>query len=163
MSSLWYVFLPRYFAPDKPDENTGRLFNHAFAISESPYTFISTGANGELYWSYGWSGLVLGMTAIGLLLGATGVATDLDVRTNLPRFLVLVVTAYLLCVRFEVNLSLEYTYWLRTVAMLAVIHLFMPKARVELAQPAGFAQAAPHQRFNFVALPATPATRARRT
>jgi hypothetical protein len=122
-----YTFLPRYLFPDKPDTSTGRLFNAEFGISAVATTYISQGINGELYWNFGWSGLVAGMVAVGALLSLVSHLLDLRARTNAPRFLFLIVTAYLLCVRFEGNFATEYTYWLRAMALLALVHAVMPK------------------------------------
>lgn len=130
---VFYTFLPRYLFPDKPDTSTGRLFNAQFGVSSVATTYISQGINGELYWNFGWTGLILGMVAVGALLAHVNHVLDLGLRTNAPRFLFLIVTAYLLCVRFEGNVSTEYTYWLRALALLALLHLAMPKLRAVLA------------------------------
>lgn len=140
-----YTFLPRYLFPDKPDTSTGRLFNAQFAVSAVATTYISQGINGELYWNFGWPGLILGMLCVGGLLGYVNHMLDLGLRTNAPRFVFLIVTAYLLCVRFEGNVSTEYTYWLRALVLLWLVHRLMPKAKAAAAMAA--AAAAPYARM----------------
>ena len=157
-----YTFMPRYLFPDKPDTSTGRLFNAAFSVSDVSTTYISQGINGELYWNFGWTGLIVGMLLLGGLLAHANYLLDLSRRSNAPRYLFLIVTAYLLCVRFEGNVSGEYTYWLRALLLLWLVHKFMPKQLrssadaasalpdAPAADSAGSAQST--RRPNFVAL-----------
>jgi len=125
---LKYAFVPRIIAPDKPPSTTGLLVNKEFGVSAVSTVFISTSQNGELYWNFAWPGLVIGMLLMGALMGGVNVMFDLSQRMTLPRFLVLLVTVYLLAVRFEANIAQQYTLWLRTLALLALMHLLMPKA-----------------------------------
>lgn len=132
-----YTFLPRYLFPDKPDTSTGRLFNAEFRVGAVATTYISHGINGELYWNFGWTGLIAGMVAVGALLALVSHLLDPGVRANAPRFLFLIVTAYLLCVRFEGNVATEYTYWLRALVLLVLLHMVMPKQLTRASAGAG--------------------------
>jgi hypothetical protein len=129
LALLGYAFIPRFIAPDKPTSTTGLLVNKEFGVSAVSTVFISTSLNGDLYWNFGWTGLVAGMLLMGALMGGVNVLFDLSQRMTLPRFLVLMVTVYLIAVRFETNIALAFTLWLRTLALIGVLHLLMPKAR----------------------------------
>jgi hypothetical protein len=126
---LRYAFVPRFLAPDKPDSTIGLLFNDEFDVSAVSTVYVAAGQNGELYWNYGWSGLVVGMLIAGALMGYTNTRLDLSRSLTLPRFVLLLLTVYLLAFRFEASIAQQYTLWLRAIALLAAIHLCMPKAR----------------------------------
>lgn len=127
---LLYAFIPRAFAPDKPDASaTGRIFNHKFHISESRATYISISNNGDLYWNFGWTGLIIGMILVGFIMCLVASICRLDYHPNLPKFLILLLTIYLLVLRFETGLAEAYTYWIRTLVLLLIIHALMPKER----------------------------------
>lgn len=127
---LLYIFIPRFILPDKPDSSmAGLLFNREFGISESPDTYISTSQVGELYWNFGWPGLVTGMVIIGGVMGYIACALRLDTLQTLPRFLLLLLTVYLLSLRFETALAQVYAVWARAALLLIVMNYFIPKAR----------------------------------
>jgi hypothetical protein len=44
-------------------------------------------------------------------------------------------TVYLVCLRFEDGVAIQFTYWLRAVLLLLIIHALMPKQR-QTEQPA---------------------------
>lgn len=123
-----YAFIPRNVMPGKPDAAIGRLFNKEFQVSENPDVYISASQNGELYWNFGWTGVVFGMLLIGMLLASVNSIVNLEHRVTLPRLLLLLLTAYLLCLRFEDGIAVQYTYWLRAMALLLLMHWLMPKA-----------------------------------
>ena len=132
---LLYAFIPRLILPDKQDSsNTGRFFNQEFRVSASPDTYIAFSQLGELYWNYGWGGLIAGMTIIGMLMGLLGSMLRLDTIATLPRFLLLMTTIYMIGLRFEGGIATAYSLWLRTVVLLLLIHFMMPKKRQEIAQ-----------------------------
>ena len=133
-TSLAYVFVPRALVPDKPNTLTGQEFNWAFGISESTQVYISNTMLGEFYWNFGWTGLVLGMLGTGLFMGVLNRLVDFEVHTNLPRLLVLMLTIYVVVLRFEANVAQAYTLWLRTMLLFALLHMLMPK-RPRLAAP----------------------------
>ncbi len=128
ISPLQYAFVPRNFLPNKPDTTVGRKFNRAFHISADPDTYISPSQNGELYWNFGWWGVVWGMLVIGMVIGLVNRLANLEHRITLPRLLILLMTIYLVCLRFEDGIAIQYTYWMRAVVMLLLVHLVMPKA-----------------------------------
>lgn len=132
--SLAYVFVPRALVPDKPNTLTGREFNLAFGISESTEVYISNTMLGEFYWNFGWTGLVLGMLGTGVFMGVLNRVLDFEVRTNLPRLLVLMLTIYVVVLRFEANVAQAYTLWLRTMLLFMLLHMLMPK-RAQVAAP----------------------------
>lgn len=106
---------------------TGLLFNHEFHISESRQTYIAIGPLGELYWNFGWPGLVIGMIMIGAFMTWFSSLVALDTCTTLPRFLLLLCTIYLVALRFEDSIALTYTVWARVGVMLLLFHLLVPK------------------------------------
>lgn len=120
-------FIPRIFWPDKPDSSVGQLFNRQFRVSLDPDTYISATHLGELYWNFGWPGLLVGMFAIGLLLGFVNGRIALLERKSATRFLLLVVTIYLLCVRFEGGIALQYSLWMRSVGLIMALHWLLAR------------------------------------
>lgn len=120
-------FIPRLLWPDKPDSAVGQLFNREFGVSENPDTFISATHLGELYWNLGWPGLVVGMLAIGFLLGFVNSRFALSESMSMTRFLVIATTIYLLCLRFEGGIALTYTVWIRSLLLIAVLHLLFAR------------------------------------
>lgn len=129
LAALAYALIPRALLPDKPSTVTGQLFNHEFGFSESRAVHISNTMLGEFYWNFGWTGLLAGMLFTGLFMGAVNSAVDFDVRANLPRLLVLMLTIYVVVLRFEANVAQAYTLWLRTMLLFAVLHVLMPRRR----------------------------------
>jgi len=124
-----YSFVPRAWMPEKADTNVGLLFNREFSVSSVRTVYIAAGQNGELYWNFGWPGVVIGMLLMGALMGAMSVVLDLERTVTLPRFLLLMLTVYLLAFRFEAGIADQYALWLRSLVLLLLIHAFMPKAR----------------------------------
>jgi hypothetical protein len=116
------VFIPRLIWPAKPDVQTGRLMNREFNISEQEETYISPSHLGELYWNFGWTGILLGMPVIGLLLGYVGKRCDLSHATNLTRILILVGTIQLLVFGFESAIVPQYSVWLRSLLAIGLLH-----------------------------------------
>lgn len=132
---LLYAFIPRLILPDKQDSShVGRFFNREFRISEDPDTYIAFSQLGELYWNYGWGGLIAGMLMIGALMGTIASMLRPDTISTLPRFLLLMVTIYMLGLRFEGSIATVYSLWLRMVVLLLLIHFMMPKKRQDTTQ-----------------------------
>lgn len=125
-------FIPRLIWPNKPDSSVGRLFNRQFGISADPDTYISATHLGELYWNFGWGGIILGAPLIGFILGYMGGRFCLADHQSLTRFLLLAVTVYFVCLRFEGSIAIGYTQWIRTVAMVLLLHVMF--ARVAPAE-----------------------------
>ncbi len=128
---LLLAFVPRFILPDKQDATqTGRIFNQEFHISGSRDTYIATSQLGELYWNFGWPGTITGMMCIGLILALIASMAMGDKKLNLPRFLLLLLTVYLLVLRSESGIAMTYTYWARAVVLLLLIHMLAPKSRI---------------------------------
>ena len=72
--SLYYVpvaFIPRAIWREKPSIEPGREFTAALGwVSDSSLAQTSTGETsaGELYWNFGWPGVLIGMYILGFLL-----------------------------------------------------------------------------------------------
>lgn len=69
---LLYAFVPRMFFPDKPVLARGAWFTTYLGFSrsvEEATTATGQTATGELYWNFGWPGVIAGMALIGAFLG----------------------------------------------------------------------------------------------
>lgn len=121
------AFIPRVIWPDKPDVAVpvGQLFNHQF-FGGTDDTYISPSQLGELYWNFGWTGVVAGMLLIGMLLGFVATRTDLSERFSVTRVLILLVTVQYLCWGFEGDLD-AYVSWMRSLAVIGMLHLMFAR------------------------------------
>lgn len=66
------AFIPRMFWPEKPIIEPGRWFTFKLGMASDPsVATTSTGQTpaGELYWNFGWSGMILGMFVLGGSVG----------------------------------------------------------------------------------------------
>lgn len=134
--------IPRFLYSDKPDTSVGKLFNQEFKISADPDTYISATHLGELYWNFGWAGILVGTPLIGFLLGWVNSRFELRENRSVTRFLILVVTIYFICLRFEGSIALQYTLWIRSIILIGALHwLFArtpaPSDLSTLANPGG--------------------------
>jgi hypothetical protein len=127
LSLFFTAFVPRMYWPDKPDTSVGQLVNREFRVSEDRDTYISATHLGEFYWNYGWPGVVVGMFAIGLLLGFINRRCDLSERRTLTRLLVLITAIYACIVRFEASIALEYTVFVRSLLIIWLLHLLFAR------------------------------------
>src|SRR5262249_38624661 len=84
---------------------------------------------GELYWNFGWAGVLAGMPLIGALLGLIAVRFDLTQGVNLTRVLVLIITIKLLILGFESVLNIQYSLWMRTMLVIGLLHLLLAHKR----------------------------------
>jgi hypothetical protein len=123
------AFIPRLIWPDKPDVPTGQLFNHEFVRGGSADTYISPSHLGELYWNFGWPGLLVGLTFIGALLGLVAAKCCMAEHASVTRLLVLLVTVYYLCMGFEGAMSVSYILWLRSLAFIGILHVLLARSR----------------------------------
>jgi len=130
MVALWTAFIPRLIWPDKPDVAVGQEFNHTFIHGEFD-TFISPSNLGELYWNYGWSGVVFGMLIIGALLGFVGAKCNMARSKSLARLLILLATAKYACLGFEGSIAIAYVQWMRSIAAIGILHLIFARRRTE--------------------------------
>jgi hypothetical protein len=128
---LLAAFIPRLIWPNKPIDSTGQVFNREFHVSVFRDVYISPSHLGELYWNFGWPGVLFGMPLIGWLLGYVNARCDLSKRTSVTRLLVIATTIYLLCVRFEGSIAVEYVLWLRSLLAVFGLHLLFARVRVK--------------------------------
>jgi hypothetical protein len=134
------AFIPRIIWPDKPDAAAGQVFNREFGISVYRDVYISPSHLGELYWNFGWAGVLIGMAVIGGLLGWINARCDMSTQPTLTRLLVVSVTIYSLCVRFEGSIAVEYIVWMRSMAAVALLHLLFARRRRRVAEKASSAR-----------------------
>lgn len=69
---MFYAFVPRVFWPDKPTVTRGAWFSEYLGqarTEESATTSLGQTAPGELYWNFGWPGMVIGMVFLGAFIG----------------------------------------------------------------------------------------------
>jgi hypothetical protein len=131
LSPILATFVPKIFWSDKHTVLTGQLFNKKFNITDNDDVFISPSHLGELYWNFGWSGVVLGMALIGLICGWVGARFNPAEFRTVTRVLVTVVTIKQLILGFEGAIADIYVVWLRSLAGIAILHLIF--ARVPVA------------------------------
>jgi hypothetical protein len=127
LSPLLTTFIPRFIWPNKPDVQTGQVMNHVFHISAVRFTYISPSHLGELFWNFGWTGVVFGMFAIGLLLGLIGSRFALAEGATLTRLLVLGVTIQLLILGAEGSIAVQYSVWVRSMAVIGLLHVLFAR------------------------------------
>jgi hypothetical protein len=137
---LPFAFIPRIIWPNKPSVPAGQLFNREFIHGGERDTNISPSHLGELYWNFGWVGVIVGLTLIGAVLGVIGRKSSLADRLSLTRMLVLIATIKGVCLGFEGSIAVAYVVWLRSLAAIGILHVLF--ARRGRAQPAQTAQAA---------------------
>ncbi len=147
LAAIPLAFVPRLILPDKFDVPTGLLFNHTFYKGGDPDTWLSPSHLGELYWNFGWPGLLIGTLLIGTLLGFVATKSSLAEHASVTRMLVLLATVQYLCVGFEGAMSLSYISWLRSLGAIWILHLLFARVaagqRGESVQPAPALQVAP--------------------
>jgi hypothetical protein len=131
LTPLLATFVPRIIWSDKGEVRTGQLVNKAFHLTESEDIWISPSHLGELYWNFGWSGVVLGMGLIGAICGWVGARFNLAEVRTVTRILVTLVTIKQLIVGFEGAIADAYVVWMRSLAAIGILHLIF--ARVSVA------------------------------
>lgn len=140
---LLVAFIPRLIWPDKPDVPVGQLFNKEFIRTGEKDTYISPSHFGELYWNFGWPGVLIGMALIGALLGFTAAKCNLAQGRSVTRMLVLLTTVRYVCLGFEGSIAVAYIIWLRSLGAIALLHFMLARQRQE--QPATASQATDDQ------------------
>jgi hypothetical protein len=130
LSPLLATFVPTLLWSDKRPVQTGRLLNSEFHMVDSDSIWISPSHLGELYWNFGWPGVVLGMGAIGLICGWVGARFNIAEYRTVTRVLVTVITIKQLIVGFEGAISDIYVVWLRSLAGVGILHLLFARVRV---------------------------------
>ncbi len=136
LEPMLYAFIPRLVWSDKPGESSAQLFNREFRLSADRDTYISPTHIGELYWNFGMVGVITGMTLIGLLLGGVCGRFDQSRQTSITGVLVLIVTLYELVVRRGGQIEVEYVVWMRTLALIWLLHLWLAKRSQPAEAPA---------------------------
>jgi O-antigen polysaccharide polymerase Wzy len=129
LTPLVTAFIPRLVWPDKPSVETGRILNKDFHLSESPDTYMSPSHLGELYWNFGWPGVIVGMGLIGLLLGLIGNKFNLYDATTITRLLVIVITVRYLILASEGELATHYVSWMRSLLGVGLLHLVFARVK----------------------------------
>jgi hypothetical protein len=119
---LVLAFVPRLLWEDKVDVQTGQLLNQQFNVTGNSVTYISCSHLGDWYWNFGWFGATLGMLASGLLLGWINRRCDLSRGVSASRVLVIALSMYELCARFEGSISNEYAVWIRSLVGILLLH-----------------------------------------
>jgi hypothetical protein len=127
LSPMLATFIPKILWADKLRIPTGQLVNQKFHMTDSDDIYISPSHLGELYWNFGWSGVLIGMTAIGLICGWIGARFNLAEFRTVTRVLVTVITIKQLIVGFEGSISDIYVVWLRAIAGIGILHLIFAR------------------------------------
>jgi len=131
LSPLLATFLPKFIWGDKPSVATGQLMNKEFHVSEVADTYISPSQLGELYWNFGWPGVVLGMTIFGGFFGFVGARfNQADART-VTGLLVTVLTIKQAVVGFEGAIAPQYVVLLRSLAAVGILHWMFARISVQ--------------------------------
>ena len=122
---VFYSFVPRAIWPQKPQISTGQLMNSEFGLSQSRLTFVPATFLGELYWNFGFLAVIVGMAAIGGLLGLIGRLQRSLAHMTAPRFILLLLTTYFLVLRFEANIGQQMGKMGRIVIVLLLMHMVL--------------------------------------
>jgi len=123
LSPILQTFVPKILWPDKLVIPTGQLFNKQFHLYDNDNIYVSPSHLGELYWNFGWPGVLVGMTLIGSICGWVGARFNLSEFRTVTRVLVTVITIRQLIVVFESSISDCYVVWLRSLACIGILHL----------------------------------------
>jgi hypothetical protein len=123
--SILTAFVPRLLMHDKDAGDAGRVFGKEFRVSAYTDTYISPSHLGELYWNFGWTGVIVGMLGLGFLLGFIGVRCDFTEYRSVTRLLVFASTLYLLVWGFEASIAINYVVWMRGIAVIGALHLLL--------------------------------------
>jgi hypothetical protein len=130
------AFIPKLLWPDKPNVAVGQVFNKEFHIGEAD-TYISPSHIGELYWNFGWPGIVLGSALIGLVLGVVGMRCGAFPHASLTRLLVVVVTIYAFAIGSEGSIAVAIVPWIRSMTAIGILHwLFARRTAIVRSQAA---------------------------
>ena len=127
LTPILAAFLPKIIWSDKPDVPTGQLVNREFHLNGGEDVYISPSHLGDLYWNFGWTGVIVGMGIIGIVCGYIGARCDMTEVATVTRLLILVLTIKQLIVSFEGALGSTYVVWLRSVAAIGVLHLLFAR------------------------------------
>jgi hypothetical protein len=148
LTPLLATFVPRIIWSDKPDVATGRMVNKEFRVSEADFwdTYISPSIPGELYWNFGWPGVLIGMAVIGGALGTLGQRCNMAERKSVTNLLVVAVTIKQVIVGMEGTFSPEYVVWFRSLGAIGILHLMFAKIPIPEQRSINTEQHAPPAR-----------------
>jgi hypothetical protein len=146
LTPLLATFVPRIIWSDKPTVATGRVVNKEFRVTEADFwdTYISPSIPGELYWNFGWPGILVGMALIGGALGVLGHRCNLAERKSVTNLLVVAVTIKQVIVGMEGTFSPEYVVWFRSLGAIGILHLLFAKVPIPVGTSADLD---PHDRW----------------
>jgi hypothetical protein len=105
------------------------MVNRMFNVTDQDETYISPSHLGELYWNFGWRGVIVGMTLIGALCGFVARFNLAECRT-VTRLLLMVVTVEMVIHGFEGSLASSYVVWLRMIAAIGLLHWMLARVKV---------------------------------
>lgn len=148
MQPLLLTFIPRIILPNRNDVPTGQLMNKVFLHLDQEYTYISPSHLGELYWNFGWFGVIGGMFLIGAMLGLIGSKFDLSRGVTVTRLLVVLVTIKFVILGFESSIAVVYAVWLRCLPIIGLMHWIFARNLVQSPSiaPGAAPTVASHQR-----------------
>jgi hypothetical protein len=132
LTPLLATFIPKIIWSDKYDVPVGQLVNKQFHVTDSDDIYISPSHLGELYWNFGWPGVIAGMGVIGLLCGWVGARFNLAEYKTVTRLLITVVTIKQLIVGFEGAIAPIYVVWLRSLGAIGILHVLFARVPVSL-------------------------------
>jgi hypothetical protein len=133
LSPLISAFIPRLIWPSKPSVPVGQMMNKEFRVSDVADTYISPSHLGELFWNFGWAGVAVGMTLIGLLLGYLGSRFDLAKAATITRIMVVVATIRFMILGSEGEIATQYVLWIRSMAAIGILHLCFARLPVAVS------------------------------
>jgi hypothetical protein len=122
IAPLITAFIPRLLWSDKPSIATGQILNKEFNISAGADTYISPSHLGDLYWNFGWGGVVVGMSVIGALLGFLAAKFNLAEAGTVTRLLMTLITVRLLIMGSEGEIAVQYVVWMRSIVGIGLLH-----------------------------------------
>jgi len=130
LTPILSAFIPRIIWSEKKSLPVGQIFNKDFNISVDADTYISPSHVGEIYWNFGWAGTLLLLPATGFLLGFIGSRCTAYPELSLTRMMIMFVTIFGFVVRAEGSIATEYVVWLRSMAVIGLLHLALARRTV---------------------------------
>ncbi|WP_147127713.1 hypothetical protein [Shimia ponticola] len=107
INRVWMYFIPRAIWRDKPVLYAPGLEFYYLVTLRERVSFMPATVFGDLYWQYGWAGVVFGTTIIGMLFSFLGVLCVRVVRRKqlvmLPVLAIIVEMSANALVRFVIN------------------------------------------------------------
>jgi hypothetical protein len=116
-----FAFVPRILMPDKESVSAAQEFSRQIGHGGSD-TYISISHLGELYWNFGWLGLLLGMPATGVFLGWVAGRFNFEHGASLTRMMIFMVTVNEQVILFEGAISPSYVVWMRSAVAIWLLH-----------------------------------------